>query len=95
MKGNVIHGGNRCLRWQFGCAIIYTDNNENKRVIKEKKENKKVDGVIASIIALNSYVQNKIDGDDDNWVYYTEEFFVDEATGYDEYSMTHTVNRDD
>tara|TARA_R110000764_G_scaffold55261_1_gene120694 strand:+ start:1393 stop:2937 length:1545 start_codon:yes stop_codon:yes gene_type:complete len=58
MKGNVIHGGNRCLRWQFGCAIIYTDNNENKRVIKEQKENKKVDGVIASIIALNSYVQN-------------------------------------
>ena len=64
MKGNVIHGGNKCLRWQFGCAIIYTDNNENKRVIKEQKENKKVDGVIASIIALNSYVQNATkDGD--------------------------------
>jgi phage terminase large subunit-like protein len=64
MKGNVIHGGNRCLRWQFGCAIIYTDNNENKRVIKEQKENKKVDGVIASIIALNSYVQNKTNDTD-------------------------------
>jgi len=64
MKGNVIHGGNRCLRWQFGCAIIYTDNNENKRVIKEQKENKKVDGVIASIIALNSYVQN-VNNDED------------------------------
>ena len=37
---------------------------ENKRVIKEQKENKKVDGVIASIIALNSYVQNRIDPDD-------------------------------
>jgi len=64
MKGNLIHGGNRCLRWQFGCAIIYTDNNENKRVIKEQKENKKVDGVISSIIALNSYVQNATDNDD-------------------------------
>jgi len=64
MKGNVIHGGNKCLRWQFGCAIIYTDNNENKRVIKEQKENKKVDGVIASIIALNSYVQNATDNED-------------------------------
>ena len=64
MKGNVIHGGNRCLRWQFGCAIIYTDNNENKRVIKEQKENKKVDGVIASIIALNSYVQNATNDED-------------------------------
>lgn len=64
MKGNVIHGGNKCLRWQFGCSIIYTDNNENKRVIKEQKENKKVDGVIASIIALNSYVQNATDNED-------------------------------
>jgi len=64
MKGNLIHGGNRCLRWQFGCAIIYTDNNENKRVIKEQKENKKVDGVIASIIALNSYVQNASNNED-------------------------------
>ena len=64
MKGNVIHGGNKCLRWQFGCAIIYTDNNENKRVIKEQKENKKVDGVIASIIALNSYVQNASNNED-------------------------------
>jgi len=64
MKGNLIHGGNRCLRWQFGCAIIYTDNNENKRVIKEQKENKKVDGVISSIIALNSYVQNATDNND-------------------------------
>ena len=55
MKGKVIHGGNRCLRWQIGCAVVYTDNNENKRVVKEKQENKKVDGIIASIIAMNEY----------------------------------------
>jgi len=65
MRGNIIHGGNKCLRWQMGCAVIYTDVNENKRVTKESKENKKVDGVIASIIAMNSYVQNTIEGDDD------------------------------
>lgn len=65
MQEKIIHGGNRCLRWQFGCAIIYTDNNENKRVIKEQKENKKVDGVIASIIAMNSYIQNTTEGNDD------------------------------
>ena len=34
---------------------MYTDVNENKRVTKEKQENKKVDGVIASIIAMNEY----------------------------------------
>ena len=55
MRGNIIHGGNRCLRWQIGSSVIYTDNNENKRVIKERQENKKVDGVIASIIAMNEY----------------------------------------
>ena len=49
----------------MGCAVIYTDVNENKRVTKEQKENKKVDGVIASIIAMNSYVQNTIDGDEE------------------------------
>ncbi len=65
MRGNIIHGGNKCLRWQMGCAVIYTDVNENKRVTKEQKENKKVDGVIASIIAMNSYVQNTIDGDEE------------------------------
>ena len=34
---------------------MYTDVNENKRVTKERHENKKVDGVIASIIAMNEY----------------------------------------
>jgi len=55
MRGEIIHGGNRCLRWQMGCAVVYTDVNENKRVTKERQENKKVDGVIASIIAMNEY----------------------------------------
>ena len=55
MKGQIIHGGNRCMRWQMGCAVVYTDVNENKRVTKERQENKKVDGVIASIIAMNEY----------------------------------------
>jgi phage terminase large subunit-like protein len=58
MKGEIIHGGNRCLRWQMGCAVVYTDVNENKRVTKEKMENKKVDGIIASIIAMNEYLHS-------------------------------------
>ena len=49
----------------MGCAVIYCDVNENKRVVKEQKENKKVDGVIAAIIAMNSYVQNTIDPEDE------------------------------
>ena len=49
----------------MGCAVIYTDVNENKRVTKEQKENKKVDGVIAAIIAMNSYIQNTIEGEEE------------------------------
>ena len=64
MRGNIIHAGNRCLRWQVGCAVVYTDVNENKRVTKEKNENKKVDGVIASIIAMNEYHHCAIQDDD-------------------------------
>jgi len=65
MQEKIIHEGNKCLRWQMGCAVIYCDVNENKRVVKEQKENKKVDGVIAAIIAMNSYVQNTIDPEDE------------------------------
>ena len=62
MKGNIVHGANEVLRWQMGCAVIYTDVNENKRVTKERNEAKKVDGVIASIIAMNEYAHHKTNG---------------------------------
>ena len=65
MKSNIIHGGNEVLRWQMGCAVVYTDVNENKRVTKEKHESKKVDGVIASIIAMNEYGHHKTNGAND------------------------------
>jgi phage terminase large subunit-like protein len=64
MRGNIIHGGNRCLRWQIGCAVVYVDVNENKRVTKEKVESRKVDGVIASIIAMNEYMHCLYNDDD-------------------------------
>jgi len=49
----------------MGCAVVYTDVNENKRVTKEKHESKKVDGVIASIIAMNEYGHFKTSGAND------------------------------
>lgn len=64
MRGNIIHGGNRCLRWQIGCAVVYVDVNENKRVTKEKVDSRKVDGVIASIIAMNEYMHCQLNDDD-------------------------------
>lgn len=64
MRNNIKHDGNRCLRWQVGCSVCYTDVNENKRVVKERHENKKVDGVIASIIAMNEYYHCQLNDDD-------------------------------
>jgi len=40
-------------------------------------------------------VMSDLDGDDDGWDYYKEEMFLEPDVSYDEYSMTHTVDRDD
>ena len=37
---------------------------------------------------------SEIDGDDDNWDYYNEEYFLKEE-GHDEHAQTHTSCRDD
>ena len=69
LSGNIVHGGNEVLRWQMGCAVVYMDVNENKRVVKESyKESKKVDGVIASIIAMNEYVHERTSGSFDEFL---------------------------
>ena len=39
-------------------------------------------------------VMSDLDGDDDGWDYYKEEMFIEPDVSYDEYSMTHTVDRD-
>ena len=38
-------------------------------------------------------IMSELDGDDDGWEYYKEEYGL--KPEYDEYSMTHTVDRDD
>ena len=45
-------------------------------------------------------ILSEIDGDDDGWEYYKEEIYLRDFSkhtypNYDEYSMTHTVDRDD
>ena len=40
-------------------------------------------------------VMSDLDGDDDGWDYYKEEMFLEPDVSYDEYSMTHTIDRDD
>lgn len=55
--GNIIHAGHPLLRWQFSAVHLKRDDADNIKVVKHKRnsENDKVDGVIASIMALGQY----------------------------------------
>ena len=57
-QGKMVHGGHDVLRWQFGCVNLSTDDADNVKVTKKKNsESQKVDGVVASIMALGIYLQ--------------------------------------
>lgn len=58
-KGRILHGGHEVLRWQAGCVQLQTDDAENIKVSKKKnQEGQKVDGWVASIMALGCYFNN-------------------------------------
>lgn len=50
-SGNIVHGGDPVLKWMVSNCVIYIDPNDNIKVKKETHMNK-IDGVIASIMAL-------------------------------------------
>jgi phage terminase large subunit-like protein len=52
LSGEIEHDGNPCLRWMYSNVELYRDNNDNYRPIKGKSKEKKIDGVIADIIAV-------------------------------------------
>ena len=53
VDGKIVHGGNRCLRWQVGCVKLDRDPADNIKVGKNRnKLGQQVDGVVASIMAL-------------------------------------------
>lgn len=58
MEGQIIHGGNPVLRWMAGNAVIDTDPAGNIKVTKAKSK-EKVDGIIASIMALDRCIRNQ------------------------------------
>lgn len=52
-RGMVRHNGHPVLSWQAGNATASAaDRNGNERVVKPKDKNKKVDGIVASVMAL-------------------------------------------
>jgi phage terminase large subunit-like protein len=53
-EGKILHDGNPILVWMLSGCVIYRDPNENIKVHKGKSHsgNKRVDGIVASIMAL-------------------------------------------
>ena len=57
MEGKIIHGGNPVLRWMAGNVVVETDAAENIKPTKAKSP-EKIDGIVASIMALDRCVRN-------------------------------------
>lgn len=59
LSGNLIHGQNPAMDWMVGNAYIKTDAIGNIQVDKQQSDDK-VDGVIATIIGLGVYMNDKL-----------------------------------
>ncbi len=55
----VIHGGHRLLRWNLENVAIKTDDAGRIRPVKPKKATKRIDGIVATIIALSRLIRVK------------------------------------
>lgn len=63
-QGKVLHSAHPVLRWQIGCVQLQRDDADNIKVSKRKNsESQKVDGIVASIMALGCYFNNSEDDD--------------------------------
>lgn len=70
--GRLAHGGNPVLRWMAGNAMIRVDENENYKPLKDRNRRaKRIDGIIAAIMALSRASVADLSSSDDNriaWV---------------------------
>lgn len=57
MEGNINHGGNPVLKWMAGNVVMRQDPAGNIKPDKEKSV-EKIDGIVASIMALDRCVRN-------------------------------------
>jgi phage terminase large subunit-like protein len=54
----ISHGGHPVLRWMADCLSIRQDENDNIRPVKpdRKKSSKRIDGIVAAIIAMSRLI---------------------------------------
>lgn len=57
MEGNIIHGGNPVLRWMAGNVVMRQNPSGNIKPDKEKSV-EKIDGFVASIMAIACCIRN-------------------------------------
>jgi phage terminase large subunit-like protein len=59
MKKELNHGGDPILRWMVGNAEVFKDTNDNWKIMKNKKHpEKKVDGLVAAILAIGQWLSD-------------------------------------
>lgn len=64
IAGKMRHNGNPVLTWQAGHVQVRTDVNNNKRPVKPPdKDKRKVDGIVAAIMALGRSMANVEEGE--------------------------------
>lgn len=61
MEGNIVHGGNPVLKWMAGNVVMRQDPAGNIKPDKEKSV-EKIDGIVASIMALDRCIRNGTGG---------------------------------
>ncbi|MFD9629782.1 terminase large subunit [Streptomyces violascens] len=61
-EGRIHHGGNPVLRWNASVVEVYRDGNDNMRPVKPDrgKSSARIDGIAATVMALDGYVRRPI-----------------------------------
>lgn len=68
LQGRLNHGGNPVLRWMLGNVELLTDSNGNRKFNK-KKSREKIDGLVASAMAIGEYLDGKEEkGEPNFWI---------------------------
>ena len=73
----LLHGNNKVLNWMIGCCEVKTDGKDNYLPIKpdRRKTYKRIDGVVASIMALHTVIKNHFEPSTQS-IYETQGLFI-------------------
>ena len=64
--GQILHVGNPLLEWQVRHCMSKTDNNDYLLLTKPKERWKKIDGLVALVMAVRGWRLSKLSGNKEN-----------------------------